>query len=138
MSAIGSDADRNPDADHQSHAEPERDPGHDREARDLAGGETRRPINPIADRGPCHQRKAERERKGVAREGRQRRQPVRNLDAQMAKRQSVIAGEREVAQRGEGEGEHELIAARPGDRRPELVRIDADERAHKDRRARRR
>ncbi len=121
-----------PGSDHQPHAEPERDPRHDREARDLARGETRWRIDPIADRGPRHQRKPERERKGVAGEGRQRRQPVGNLDAQMAKRQSVIAGQREIAQRGEGEGEHELIAARRGDRRLDLVRIDADKHAQKD------
>ena len=55
-----------------------------------------------------------------------RRQPVGNFDAKMPKRQPVIAGEREIAQSGEGEREHDLIAARSGDRRPELVRIDVE------------
>ena len=71
MSAIASDADRKPDADHEPHAKPEGDPGHDREAGDLAGGKPRRPIDPVADRGPRHQGKPERERKRIAREGRE-------------------------------------------------------------------
>ena len=120
--------------DHQSHAEPERDPRHDRQARDLAGGEAYGPVDPVADRSPRHQRKPERERKRVAGEGRERRQPVGNLDPEVAERQRVIAGEREVAQPGEGEGEGDLIAAGPGDRRLDLVRVDANERADENRR----
>ncbi len=97
----------------------------------LAGGETRRPIDPIADRSSHHQRKPERERDRIARERRERRQSIGNLDPEMAQRQPVVAGERKIAQRSEGEGQSDLIAARPGDRRLEFIRVDADQRAQK-------
>ena len=49
----------------------------------------------------------------------------------MTKRQSIIAGEREVAQRGENEREQDLLAAHPGDGGLELGRIDVRKGVHK-------
>ncbi len=122
-----------PRADHERHAKPERDSGHGGQTGDLPGGEPCRSINPIANRSPGHQRKPKRERKRVARERRDRRQPVGNLDLKVTKRECVIAGERKVAQRREGEGEQELVAARSGNRGLELIGIDAEDRVDKDR-----
>ena len=51
----------------------------------------------------------------------------------MLERQPVIAGERKVAQRREGEGEHDLIAAGAGDRGLELGRIDVEQRPQENR-----
>ena len=121
------------EADDEPHAEPERDPGDDRQAGDVAGGEPGRRIKPVADRAAGDERKAERERDRIAGERGQRGQPVGHPDADMAERQAVVARQRQVAQRGEAEGEQDLVAAGRGKGGPELERIDAHQRAHKDR-----
>jgi hypothetical protein len=50
----------------------------------------------------------------------------------MAQREPVIAGQGEIAERGEAERHRDLIRAGRGERRLELARIDPDQRAAED------
>ena len=81
-----------------------------------------RRVEPVADRAAGHQREAEGERDRVAGERGERRQPVGNLDVEVAEREPVVAGQREIAQRGEAEGHQDLVAAGRREGRLELAR----------------
>ena len=95
-------------------------------------------VEPVADRAAGHERESQGERDGVAGERGERGQPIGNLDPQMPERQAVVAGQREIAQRGEGEGQSDLVAAGRRDRRLELAEVDMQQRAHEDGQPRRR
>jgi len=63
---------KEPETEHARHAEPESQTDDDRDVGDLPRGQRGASIDPIAHRRPGEQRKAQREGKGVAGEGRQR------------------------------------------------------------------
>ena len=130
--AYGGGVDEKTEAEHQSHAEPEGDAGHDRQARDLAGREAGGPVEPEAHGAAGDEGKAEREGNGVAREGSQRRQPVGHLGAEMAQGEPVIAGQGDIADAGEAEGRRDLIRARRREGGLEAGGIDPDQGAAED------
>ena len=120
---------KEPETEHARHAEPESQADDDRDVGDLPRRQRGARIDPITHRRAGEQRKAQREGKGVAGEGRQRDGPERRPGAGLAQRGDVIAGQRDIGEAGQTQRLQQRRAMRLGDRGGEIGESQMPQRA---------
>ena len=107
----------NAEAEHRGISEPEGQPRHETDFRDLDGSQAPGRIDAVADRAAGEYARAHVVPDRIAGEGGERGRPIRHVvAADRAQRKQVIEGQREISTGDEHAGEHDVAQVR-GDQR---------------------
>ena len=120
-------AEDEPERGERRHAEPEGERRKERDRHDLARGETRLGVDPVARRDPRQERKAEREGEGVAGERGEARDAQRRAPVEHVQRQKVVTQERDIGGERRRGGEEEASRRGRLERGDEFLEAQIDD-----------